>query len=513
MALAGCDKFLDRKPLKSTLEDLNQGSLEGQVLNMYTILRTYGAFSSIPWVDFFSIRGDDAKKGSDRNDGKEHEDQFDKYIYAKDAWAPNDFWNGSYTMINTANNAIAEARSFETELDEPSKRNVGEACFFMAYTYFNLVRSFGEVPLINFPIINPADAIQPKSSVDIIYAFIDSNLQVASEFLPLNAAVYGVGYEGRLTKGAADALWAYTKLYRQDWAGVVQLCNQIITSGEYSLNENFSQNWFEGPGGAGKNGPESIFEMQAWTGQSAQSNPSVDNGSAWGTMHQIRQNGAPVEWNLGWGWNVPTDKLDADWPDDDPRKLQTILYSGQPDGGPALGGWGATIPPFTDEDGSSPGLAQKFWNKKLYTGDNPELRTFTGFINNNGAAPWINHRIIRYAEVYLMLAEASNELGDGATAETALEVIRNRASGNLGEGRTIVPKIAFSNQAQMRQAIKDERRWELAMEGHRFFDLVRWGDAVTVLGPLGYTNKHRYHPIPQQAIDLSGGVLEQNPEW
>jgi hypothetical protein len=65
----------------------------------------------------------------------------------------------------------------------------------------------------------------------------------------------------------------------------------------------------------------------------------------------------------------------------------------------------------------------------------------------------------------------------------------------------------------MRQAIKDERRWEFAMEGYRFDDLVRWGDANTVLAPLGYTNRARYYPIPQKAIDLSGGVLVQNPEW
>ena len=71
----------------------------------------------------------------------------------------------------------------------------------------------------------------------------------------------------------------------------------------------------------------------------------------------------------------------------------------------------------------------------------------------------------------------------------------------------------------MRQAIKDERRWELAMEGYRFYDLVRWGDALTELGPLGYTNRCRYYPIPQQAIDLTidsktgQPVLTQNPEW
>ena len=108
-----------------------------------------------------------------------------------------------------------------------------------------------------------------------------------------------------------------------------------------------------------------------------------------------------------------------------------------------------------------------------------------------------------------MLAEASNETGDGATAETMLEMIRARARGTTNA----LPHIAYQNQAQMRQAIKNERRWEFAMEGYRFYDLVRWGDAVSVLGGLGYQPKNALYPIPQPAIDLSGGVLTQNPNY
>jgi hypothetical protein len=90
-----------------------------------------------------------------------------------------------------------------------------------------------------------------------------------------------------------------------------------------------------------------------------------------------------------------------------------------------------------------------------------------------------------------------------------LEKIRARARGSSA----VLPHIAFTSQTQMRTAIKNERRWEFAMEGYRFYDLVRWGDALSALGSLGYTNRCRYYPIPQQAINLSGGVLVQNPEW
>jgi hypothetical protein len=223
-----------------------------------------------------------------------------------------------------------------------------------------------------------------------------------------------------------------------------------------------------------------------------------------------------VGWNLGWGWNVPTEKLVAEWPNEDPRKAKTILFSGQSDGGQPQGGHGATIPPYTNPDGTGGGVAQKYWNKKVYTANEPAIRQTTGYLgttDGNGGADWVNHRILRYADVLLMLAEAANELGDGATAAENLELVRDRASGNLGKSRTILPYIPFVNQGQMRTAIKNERRWEFALEGYRFYDLVRWGDAIEELGPLGYTNRARFYPIPQKAIDLSGGVLKQNPEW
>jgi hypothetical protein len=153
-------------------------------------------------------------------------------------------------------------------------------------------------------------------------------------------------------------------------------------------------------------------------------------------------------------------------------------------------------------------MDQKYWNKKAYS--DPAMRQYTGEIGAAGGADWINHRVLRYADVILMKAEAANETGDGGTAEAMLELIRARARGG---NNAVLPHIAFAGKEQMRKAIKDERRWEFAMEGYRFYDLVRWGDAQTELGSLGYTNKARYYPIPQKAIDLSDGVLVQNPEW
>jgi hypothetical protein len=509
MTIFGCKKFLDRKPLTATLDDLHQGTLESQSYGLYYILRSYAGFSSLPWLDFHSIRDDDAQKGSDANDGKEINTEFETFQYTKDDWATNTYWNDHYSMINAANKELYTAKVANVT-DDASLRNIGEACFFRAYSYFELIKAYGAVPKINYLVTKPSDAVQPKSSDTVIYALIDSDLNVASRYLPLTNSEYGTGYAGRLTKGAANTLWAQTHLFRKNWDSVIRLCNVVINSNQYSLTPHFVDIWKDGLAGAGKNGPESIFEMQANDGSAAQSNSSVDNGSSWGTCQNVRQNGATNDWNLGWGWNTPTQGLVDAWDNNDPRKAATVLYSGQYDGGVSQGGYGATLPAYTNPDGSG-GLAQKYWSKKVYS--DPAMRQFTGFINGNGAAPWINHRILRYADVLLMLAEASNEKGDGGTAAANLELVRNRASGNLGAGRTVVPTIPYTDQLSMRTAIKNERRWEFAMEGYRFYDLVRWGDAQSVLGGLGYSAKHALYPIPQKAIDLSGNVLKQNPNY
>ena len=467
---------------------------------MYNILRSYAGFSTLPWLDFNSIRDDDAQKGSSTTDGAEINAEFETFQYTKDDWATNTYWNDRFYMINQANTEIYFGDSLKVT-DEASLRNVAEAHFFRAYAYFELVKAYGEVPKIDFYYTNAADGIKPKSPIDSIYAVIDRDLRNASQYLPLNWAIAGVNkYPGRLTKGAANSLWAQTYLFRKNWAKVSELTNAVISSGQYSLANKFTEVWKDGLSGAGKNGPESIFEEQS----NIDENGANYNGVQWGTCQNVRQGGATNDWNLGWGWNTPTQKLVDDWDNSDPRKTYTILYSGKYDGGKDSGGYGATLPPYNP--GTS--LDQPYWNKKVYS--DPEMRKFTGEIGPSGGADWINHRIIRYADVILMRAESANETGDGATAATMLEQIRARArKGN----NAVLPPILFTSQSQMRQAIKNERRWEFAMEGYRFHDLVRWGDAISVLSSLGYTARCEFYPIPQKAIDLSGGVLKQNPKW
>ncbi|HEY9658141.1 MAG TPA: RagB/SusD family nutrient uptake outer membrane protein, partial [Allocoleopsis sp.] len=356
---------------------------------------------------------------------------------------------------------------------------------------------------IDFYYTDASKGVRPKSTIPELYALIDKDLDSAAMLLPVswfNSTTGQNAFPGRLSKGAALTLHAQTYLFRQNWGQVLAMCNQVIGLGQYSLLPKFTQVWREGPNGVGKNSQESILEMQAFLGAGG----SPDQGSFYGVSQNVRQGGAAPQWNLGWGWNTPTDNLVNAWSNTDPRKNYTILYSGRYDGGTDSAGFGATLPPY----GPGSALDQKYWNKKVYS--DPAVRQITGTTTSGYSGAWINHRMLRYADVILMKAEAANELGDGPTAAAMLELIRARArAGN----NTVLPPIPFVSQAQMRQAIKDERRWEFAMEGYRFYDLVRWGDANTVLAPLGYTNRARYYPIPQKAIDLSGGVLVQNPEW
>jgi hypothetical protein len=125
----------------------------------------------------------------------------------------------------------------------------------------------------------------------------------------------------------------------------------------------------------------------------------------------------------------------------------------------------------------------------------------------------MNVRILRYADVLLMAAEAANELGGTNNVTKALDYLEQIRARARGGNNNILPRVTATDKAELRAAIKHERRVEFGMEFERFYDLVRWGDAPTVLGPLGYTNRCRYYPIPQKILTQSNGIITQNPEW
>jgi len=478
--ISGCKKFLDRKPLGTATEgDLSQGGVEGKVFGLYGGLRNWG-MTDFPMLWFKSIRSEDAAKGSTPGDLADGGQIMDNFQYSKDHWLMNAYWDDHYSFIYQCNDVIHEIDSLNLT-DPGSLINKAEARFLRAYTYFDLVRDYGEVPIIDFKIYNVNDANKPKSTVPQVYAFIEADLNFAAQYLPLS---WPSAFTGRITKGAVNTLLAKVLLYQQKWAAALGKCEEVINSGQYALLPSYVEFFKE----SGENSTESILEVQMYEN----ANGSVYFGNSHNQVQGVRGSG---DWDLGWGFNVPTATLEGAYEPGDPRKAATILYSGQPDGI-----YGRVVP-------TAPPLAQPYWNKKVYTDPIRQQQTGDRF------SWWLNIRLLRYADVLLMAAEAANELGGAANTTKALaylEQVRARArGGNAG----VLPPVTTTNQSQLRTAIHNERRFEFAMEYERFYDLVRWGEALTVLGPLGYQHRNRYYPIPQPAIDRSGGVLVQNPDY
>ncbi len=467
------DDFLDKKPLGIATEgDLTAGGFEEKAFGLYGKIRTVSGITDWTRYWFQDIRSDDAAKGSTTTDAATMGNIMDNFQYSAAEGQPADNWNGHFSLIYACNDLIADVDASGLT-DQGSITNKAEARVLRAFAYFELRRDYGEVPIIEIKIVKPSDVIKPKSNIAAVDAFIISDLTFAEEHLPLSWPAY----PGRATKGFAKSLLAKLYLYQGNWKKSLEKSEEVINSGQYDLVKPYANLFTEG----GDNSIEAVFEVQFLrTG-------SVNYSNNYWESQGVRGSGT---WDLGWGFHVPTINLINAYESGDPRKDATILTSGQSDG------YGLTVP-------ASPPLAQPYWNKKAYT--TPSIRTGFGENKNH----WINIKILRYADVILMAAEAANEDGNTGAAVTYLEKIRSRARGaNTG----ILPAVT-GGQSTLRTAIKQERRIEFAMEGERFYDLVRWGDASSVLSGLGYQDKNKYYPIPQTAIDQSGGVLIQNPNY
>ncbi len=495
--LPGCKKYLDRQPLQATLNDLNQGGLEGQAIGLYGAIRNSQAspycgdgFVSIGYLPMQSFRSGDQTVLSDPG-AAGYVTAYSNFQYSKDDWANGIYWDRHYQLIQLANNAQHVADSLKLT-DGNSLINIGEIKWFRAYSYFDLVKNYGQVPLFLKPINTPAEGALAKSPVSDVYAQIDADLTYAEQHLPLS---WPSTYKGRLTQGTARTLHAKTYLMRDapsltsaaNYQSCLTLCQNIIGSGQYSLFSPYYAIWKT----SNENCSESIFEVQCQQNANTGAGNATTFWSWWGTCQGVRGSGS---WNLGWGWNNPTQALVNAYEPGDPREAATILFSGQSDD-PSNGGYGRTLPPLTN----SP-----YWNKKTYT--DPAEQLAAG--DPTGSA-FVNQRVFRYADVILMAAECANELGNGSQAESLLEQVRARArNGNSA----VLPFIKYTSQAQFRAAIKQERRVEFGMEMERFYDLVRWGDAQTVLGGLGYQPKNQYYPIPTPALGANPKLV-QNPNY
>ena len=432
------------------------------------------------------------------------------------------YYRAQWQGISRANLAIREIPQTRVKEGEEKTldRLVGEAKFLRAYYYFRLCRMFGGMPLIDFVVDSSEKWHQTRSTQDETYAFIIKDLEAAEAVLPKKSA-YKAEEAGRATKGAAQAMLLKANLYRagflaqagktteaqEAYKQAVKWGKEIVTSQEYDLDNAYFTNFLL----AGENDKESVFEIQYV--EDEMSDYGEGEGFTRGTFTLILQRSRSKHFGqAGWGFDKPTENLFAEYEPNDPRRDETI---------------------WRPQEGEMDTPAQE-----TFLGDSLCSRKYAMYTDGvNGACYKLTHdtrgplnnKQIRYSDVLLMYAEACCETGDLTTAKSLLKKVRDRVGLTTSFPMNITvqnkPVTYADNQEGVRQAIRHERRVELAMEGHRWFDLCRWGIAKETMESYLKTEtaevqaesapfekgKHELFPIPSKEIDITG--IAQNPGY
>lgn len=480
MLFAGCEKFLEISPQGQLTQEAFPTTEADALLAVnatYATLRDWHYHSGgYPILDIMS---DDAHKGSNPNDQLPTVGPFDTFDHTPTQDGLDRWWSKLYEGIKRCNVVIEKVPGIPMDPDLID-RYVAEAKFIRALLYFDLVRAWGGVPIVK---TTTPDKSLVRSSSDEVYDLIIEDLLSALPDLE-EKSEQSSDEMGRATIGAANALLAKVYLFRKDFVNAGNHALAVINSKEYGLEPLFE----DANGKNGEHGVESVFEI------GAMEVAGTDNGGdQYANTQGVR--GTP---NRGWGFNRPSLDLQYSFEAGDPRMDATIIFLGEVLDGVEIRGDGTT--PDETRDSQDSLIEIECYNQKVWI---PGTTTITQYGHNR--------RIIRYADVLLMAAEALNENDEAANALIYLNMIRARArQGN----DAILPDITETNKDNLRELILEERRHELALEGHRFWDLVRTGKAVEVLGPMGFTaGKHELLPIPQTEIDISQGTLEQNLNW
>jgi hypothetical protein len=504
LLLSSCnDWILEETPGVTLLEDYF-------TVGKTAIQTTNGAYVPLMWEynstyfpEWFigDVASDDALKG-----GQSIADMADAYDFENFKTNANngfllEFYRAQYQGVGRCNLGMEQIALMKTDsvmTEKVRTRLIGELKFLRAMYYFRLVRVFGGVPLTTTPINSSADWKQPRASVNDIYTQIKNDLTAANSGLWLKSS-YKPEDLGRATKGAAQAMLLKVNLYLKDYAEAKRWGDSIQLSNQYQLVSKYADNFTL----TGENGPESVFEIQYM--EDPMSDYGQGNGFTRGTYTVVLTRSRSSKFQ-GWGFNKPTQNLYNAYETGDPRRDATIFNP-------------------SDSEIETPSqeiyLGSRYLNRK-YAMMNPDNSIIKLEHPTRGA---INNKVIRYADVLLMYAEACCELNKLSEAKTALEAVRARARG----AAAILPAFPYGsyadNQTDLRKAIRHERRVELAMEGHRWFDLVRWGIAKQTLDAYKLTEsadaqaqmapfiagKHELFPIPSQEIDLN--PMDQNPNY
>ncbi|MFV0392669.1 MAG: RagB/SusD family nutrient uptake outer membrane protein [Paludibacteraceae bacterium] len=477
--MAGCsDDFLNKKKLGSlTTENffLSEDDAFQSLVAAYSDLKDYRYTWTI-WA-FGDVLSDDATYSGSDADVQAYA-QMEAYKYPTDNGRILGRWQILYRGINKANQAIDGISKMDDSLFKKMSKNrlLGEAYFLRGYYYHELVRTYGDVVLLTST-STIADKQKPRTPVAEVYARIEDDLKKAAKYLPAKSPIQMSTDAGRVTKGAANAMLARVYLYEQKYTESKSACLEVFKDG-YELEDDYAYVFTL----AGEHCKESIFEIDHYN-SATQSSATTNNGN----FHVLMM--MPFGTTYGYGINQPRQSLaDAfDAAGDVVRKDATLLTEAD------LQAW--------ESPADFAKLARNrtgYYNQKYYL--KPADRATQ--IRNNPT----NIRVIRLSEVYLTYAEASLKASptDEETAREYLNKVRRRA--DLADNTTDTGNALFD-------AIINERRLELAMEGHRFFDMIRTGKAVEAFKAKGTFRDgvSNLLPIPQAEIDISAGTMEQNP--
>jgi len=533
-ALAACSDWLrEDGPMTNKVEDFFTSAQTAVQVTNAAYAPLMWEYQGTYYSEFFfgDVLSDDALKG-----GQNISDMADAYDLENFKAISNNemvlqYYRAQYQGVARANLALQQIplmEKDETLTDELRARLTGEASFLRAYYYFRLVRLYGGVPISEEPVYSVSGWKVPRSTVDEVYSQIISDLKVAEGNLPLKSR-YAPEDLGRATKGAAQAMLMKAYMYWADYHrvnggtkaddyyaeakgwGDAFMRDQAA---EYSLCPVYADNFTL----AGENGTESVFEIQYMA--DPMSDYGEGNGFTRGTFTTILTRSRSSAFaSAGWGFNHPSQNLYDEFEDGDPRRDASIFTP-------------------TDEQISTPAeeiyLGNRYLCVKRAIMENGDYVLLDD--SHHSRSP-INSIQIRLADVYLMYAEAALRAKDASLAKTYLEKVRSRAR----EGKDILPafpayKVPDYNdsyalrqlsdtEADLELAIRHERRVELAMESHRWFDLCRWGIAKEVMtayskveSPAAQQHmsefvkgKHELLPIPDEEVRIGG--LEQNPKY
>jgi starch-binding outer membrane protein, SusD/RagB family len=552
MTVTACsDDFLNVKPLGV----LDQASLQNKIgVNLLLV----GAYSMIDgvqtnvgsafsdwqgsadnWV-YGEVTADGAVKGSDSNDQPEIA-LIESYNTTPALIHFRGKWRAVYDGAARSNDVL-QAVDKATDMTAVEKTQAqAQARFLRAHYHFEAKKMWNNVPFIDDKTYNPAEPNSTKIPNDKdIWANIVDDLKFAYDNLPATWP----GFPGRVTKWGAAATLGKAYMFQGKFAEAKPLFDAIVNSKQYDLMPKYHDNFRAET----NNNKESILEVEY----------SINDGAA---INNNGNRGATLNYAYGGGVTTccgffqPTQSL--------VNAFKTDATSGLPDANPNATDvpginsqtYTGTLDPRVDWTVGRQGIQYLDWG--LHTGVYVRDIAYAGPFSPKKNAPYKsdigktaasnprqnanNYRMIRYAHVLLMLAECEVEIGTLEKAREYVNLIRTRASNAAGFVQTPVTQAnykigtyttAWTDKNVAREAVRLETRLELAMEGHRFFDLVRWKVADKVIndyitfeqkgrtylkGAKFVAGKHEYFPIPQAEIINSSvdgkATLKQNPGY